>query len=75
MFLSLIHFQRGDQLKRPSVIFLLYGLPFPFSWTDSGYLVCQEPRVPSVLEGLAVQGGLLNGAVTWDLVSVDEPGQ
>lgn len=45
------------------------------AWTDSGYLVYQEPLVPSVLEGLAVQGSLLNGAVTCDLVSVDEPGQ
>lgn len=37
--------------------------------------MCQEPHVPPVLEGLAVQGDLLNEAVTWDLVSVDEPGQ
>lgn len=45
------------------------------AWTDYEYLVCQEPHVPPVLEGLAVQGDLLNEAVTWDLVSVDEPGQ
>lgn len=38
-------------------------------------ILCQEYHVPSVLKGLAVQGSLLNGAVTWDLVSVDEPGQ